>query len=87
MYFDSTSFKKSLRVYIEPLGRIIQESLYEIPEKLVLATLWFAFHNPDSNEPGWLSIGLLLSLYALSVPIAILWLTLFNIKYGRLATS
>lgn len=49
---------------------------------LLIGIIWFALHNPEAKEPGWLIIGLFLALYALSVPIAIVWLTLFNIKFG-----
>ncbi len=50
---------------------------------LPIALVWSAFVSlEDSDEPGWLIIGLFFGLYVLSVPVAVLWLTVFNIKFG-----
>ncbi len=49
---------------------------------LLLFMLWSAFHNLERNEPGWLIMGFFLGLYALSIPIALLILVLFNTKFG-----
>ena len=123
MYFDSTTFKRGLRAYTEPFGRIIRDSLFSIPPMwaetkkeclenwetnkpkslggaltyivwapfalavLLVMLIWLAIYNPESEEVGWLIYGIFLAVYACSIPVVFLGLLLFNIKFGRFATT
>jgi hypothetical protein len=49
---------------------------------LLCVIIWFAIYNPESKKLGWFSPGLCMLLYALSVPVAVVALMLFNSKFG-----